>query len=198
MYKIAITGKANSGKNTVGKLLIKELYRGFPPSSSEYKFIAFADPIKKMARLAFPQIPRKWLYGPSKFRAQVIPNAFKDGTPLTVRQVLIDIGNDFGRKYQADIWINNLEDTFNKLAKKSKTVIVTDVRFRNEFDRLKKLGFFQIRLLRDSHLKIDDVSETNQDGIHDDEFDCVIHNNSTLPVLIDEVKKITTNMSILA
>src|SRR5678816_1313792 len=133
MYKIAITGKANSGKNTLGKLIVDHLHERLTLEHKIYstkertKYIAFADPLKKMARLAFPQIPRKWLYGASKFRAEVIPGAFKDGVPLTVRQLLIDLGNDFGRKYQSDLWIRNLEHRVNKLVKgKTKVVVVTD------------------------------------------------------------------------
>lgn len=190
MYKIAITGKANSGKNTVGKLLMKSLYE---KEGVEWKpnFIAFADPLKKMAHTAFPEIPRKWLYGPSKFRAQVIPGAFKNGVPLTVRQVLIDLGNDFGRKYQDNRWIVNFDYSFQKLIKKqAKSIVVTDVRFRNEFDHLKELGFFQIRLLRDAELKINDVSESNQDSIRNDEFDAIILNNSTLADLKQRVSEI--------
>ena len=68
--------------------------------------------------------------------------------------------------------------------------MVTDVRFRNEFDHLKNKGFFQIRLLRDSHLKIDDESETNQDTIRTDEYDCVLHNNGTLKDLKQEIIRI--------
>ncbi len=198
MYKFAITGKANSGKNTVGKLLIKSLFEKNVSyvSRQVIHYLAFADPLKKMAQLAFPHIPRKWLYGPSQFRSEIIPGAFKDGVPLTVRQVLIDLGNDFGRKYQNDIWIKNLETRINKLAKKqAKAVVVTDCRFRNEFDHLKSLGFFQIRLLRDASTKIDDVSETNQDGIHNNEFNVVIYNNSTLKDLKTEVLKIVSQLT---
>lgn len=198
MYKIAITGKANSGKNTLGELVVsrlrsrihKELGRG--SVHNDAKYIAFADPLKKMAREAFPNIPRKWLYGSSKFRAEVIPGAFKDGVPLTVRQLLIDLGNDFGRKYQPDLWIRNLEHRVKKLSRnpRTKTVVVTDCRFRNEFDFLKAEGFYQIRLLRDTHTKINDVSETNQDGILDSEFDYVVNNNGTLQDLMIEAEKI--------
>lgn len=189
MYKIAITGKANSGKNTVGKLLINSLF----DNTAGVHYLAFADPLKKMARIAFPQIPRKWLYGSSEFRSSVIPDAFKDGIPLTVRQLLIDLGNDFGRKYQRDIWIKNLENRVAKLVKKNvNAVVVTDCRFRNEFDNLKKLGFYQIRLIRDSHTKINDESETNQDGIMDSEFDAVINNNGTLQDLKNRVSEIVT------
>jgi len=196
MYRIAITGKANTGKNTVAKLLTKGLYgiantEGWNWSSGKVQFIAFADPIKKMARLAFPQIPRKWLYGSSKYRSQVIPDAFKDGVPLTVRQLLIDLGNDFGRKYNPVLWIDNFDHGLEKLYKNNpKIVVVTDCRFRNEFDHLKNLGFFQIRILRDIHTKIDDVSETNQDGIMDSEFDAIIYNNKTKAHLKAQVDQI--------
>lgn len=187
MYKIAITGKANTGKNTVGKLLVQEIKHHWSPNRFSHQFIAFADPLKKMARLAFPQIPRKWFYGSSKFRSEVIPGAFKDGVPLTVRQLLIDLGNDFGRKYQPDIWLRNLDKAFDKLVKKNvPVVVVTDCRFRNEFDHLKSLGFFQIRIVRDTVTKINDASETNQDGIQDSEFDYVIRNNGTK----EDLKKI--------
>ncbi len=191
LYKIAITGKANSGKNTVGKLLVKALQEQGVDGKAH--FVAFADPIKEMARIAFPNIPRKWLYGPSKFRAEVIPGAFKDDVPLTVRQLLIDIGNDFGRKYQSNRWLLNFDHTFNKLVKRhAGIVVVTDCRFRNEFDHLKNLGFFQLRLLRESNVKINDVSETSQDSIRDEEYDYVLHNNGTLKDLKLEVSKIAT------
>ena len=193
MFKVAITGKANTGKNTVSKLLVKGLFANYPEDyPKEYiHFIAFADPLKKMARLAFPQIPRKWLYGSSKYRKQVIPGAFKDGVPLTVRQLLIDLGNDFGRKYNPILWINNFDHALKKLEKKTPAaVIVTDCRFRNEFDHLKGLEFFQIRILRNDHSKINDVSETNQDGILDSEFDVIIDNNKDKVHLKKQVQQI--------
>jgi hypothetical protein len=196
MYKIALTGKANTGKNTVGKLLIQEIKYHWSPNRFSAKFIAFADPIKKMARLAFPVIPRKWLYGSSKYRGQVIPDAFKDGAPLTVRQLLIDLGNDFGRKYKPSIWIDNFNHGLQKLYKKNpKIVVVTDCRFRNEFDHLKNLGFFQIRIVRDTVTKINDSSETNQDGIQDTEFDFVIHNNGTKDNLRKIIQQILPQLS---
>lgn len=203
MYKIAITGKANSGKNTLGELVIDHLHeliiekRGRSELNKQARYIAFADPLKKMARIAFPSIPRKWLYGSSKYRAEIIPGAFKEGVPLTVRQLLIDLGNDFGRKYQSDLWIRNLEHRVNKLSKgKAQAIVVTDCRFRNEFDYLKSAGFYQIRLLRDSHTKINDVSETNQDGILDDEFDYIVNNNGTLSDLIKEARKISEQIKL--
>lgn len=205
MYKIAICGKANSGKNTIAELFC-DAVRGRISEEGEdvsfgptwfkgIKFLAFADPIKEMIRTAYPEVPRKWLYGSSKFRSKVIPGAFKNGVPLTVRQLLIDLGNDFGRANKPDIWLRNFDHRLAKALKKNpRIVVVTDTRFRNEFDHLKSLGFYQIRLLRDSHLKIDDISETNQDGIADSEFEAVIHNNGTLEELGEKVKKIVSEL----
>jgi hypothetical protein len=136
----------------------------------------------------FPDLPEKYLTGSSEFRAQVIPGAFKNGEPLTVRQLLIDLGTGVGRTYKETIWLEAFDHALAKAKHKQKNmVIVTDVRFRNEFEHLKKLGFYQIRLLRDSHTQINHSSETNQDSIRDDEFNYVIHNNSTLADLKKEV-----------
>jgi dephospho-CoA kinase len=193
MYKIAICGKANTGKNTVSKILRKEVSKTQTGIFCEY--IAFADPIKAMIRIMFPDLPEKNLTGSSKFRSEIIPGAFKEGQPLTVRQLLIDLGTGVGRTYKETIWLEAFDHTFQRAqSKKKNMVVVTDVRFRNEFDHLKKLGFYQIRLLRDSHLQINHASETNQDSIKDDEFDFVLHNNGTLKDLKTEVLKIVSQL----
>lgn len=204
MYKIAICGKANSGKNTLGKLIVDEIcqrnenssaLKGWDVQEVSYKFIAFADPLKKMLRIAYPDLPRKYLYGSSKYRAKVIPGAFKNGVPLTIRQALIDLGNDFGRANKPDIWLRNFDYSFNKMVRrKTDIVVVTDVRFRNEFNHLKTLGFFQTRLWRDEYVKIDDESETNQDSIKDDEFDFIIHNNGTIDDLKCSVSRLVDEL----
>lgn len=189
MFKVAICGKANSGKNTVSKILVEKIRLWIPSVKEEV--VAFADPIKEMARQMFPSLPKKFFYGPSKFRAEIIPGAFKDGNPLTVRQLLIDLGTGVGREYKNNVWIEALDHRVDKARKNGRgVVIVTDVRFRNEFDHLKTQDYFQIRLLRDAHLKIDHASETNQDSIKDDEFDYVLTNNGTLTDLEQEINKI--------
>lgn len=195
MYKIAICGKANSGKNTVSKFIVKELRR--QPKDKPHlscKYIAFADPIKAMIRLMFPSLPEKYLTGSSSYRSSIISNAFKNGQPLTVRQLLTDLGTEVGRSYNQTIWLDAFDNAFEKAkANDYDIVIVTDVRFRNEFDHLKKLGFYQIRLLRgepELSVKTGHSSETEQDTIKDDEFDYILHNNSTLKDLKKEVTNI--------
>lgn len=188
MYKIAICGKANVGKDTIARMIGGQL--------KGYSTLAFADPLKEMVQIAYPEIPHEWLWGASANRSNIIPGAFKEGVPLTVRQLLIDLGNDFGRAYKSDIWLRNFDHRFKNVTSSMPGfgAIVTDVRFRNEFDHLKSLGFYQVRVLRNSNAKIDDISETNQDGIENSEFDYVLHNNGTLDELSDEVKKILSTV----
>lgn len=190
MYKIAISGKANTGKNTLSKMLVKQLRisSSIPRNKGQLsvKYMAFADPIKEMIETMFPELPRKFLYGSSKYRNEIIPGAFKDGQPLTVRQLLLDLGTGVGRGYKGTVWLDNFDHRFAKVYQK--IVVVTDVRFRNEFEHLKNNGFYQIRLYRETgQPTIKHTSETDQNTIADNEFDYVIHNDKTLDDLKREV-----------
>jgi hypothetical protein len=210
MYKIAITGKANTGKNTLANLLKEETYE---QAAIEYKakhngamlwshgergrvyatkFMAFADPIKEIVMIMFPNANRECLYGPSQLRAEAIPGAFKEGKPLSYRQALIDIGTEVGRAYNDKVWLENFDARYQELLIKNVPdfLAVTDVRFRNEFEHLKRKDFFQIRLYRDTGKasEINHVSETNQNTILDEEFDYVLFNNKSLDELREEIK----------
>lgn len=201
MYKIAICGRANTGKNTLAKLIADQLdYQhvfyatmGSPVPGISHKFMAWADPIKEIVALMFPHANKECLYGPSQLRAETIPGAFKNGRPLTYRQALIDIGTEVGRAYNDKIWLENFDHRYEQLLIRNppELVVVTDTRFRNEFEHLKKKGFFQIRLYRDNGIfmpEINHVSETNQDTIKDEEFDYVLFNNKSLDDLREEIK----------
>lgn len=196
MYKIAICGKANSGKSTLSKFLVKELRKQFTDKRLSCKYIAIADPIKAMIRLMFPHLPEKYLTGPSQFRSSIIPDAFKDDKPLTVRQLHLDLGTAVGRGYKETIWLDTFDYAFQK-ANNHDIIVVTDVRFRNEFNHLKNKGFYQIRLVREDNsevVKSTHSSEVDQDSIRDDEFDFVCHNNGTLKDLKSEVIKIVNQI----
>lgn len=189
MYKIAISGKANTGKNTLSKIIVTQLnefLRVTEKLSLGVEYMAFADPIKEMIRTMFPEIPRKFLYGSSKYRNEIIPGAFKDGKPLTIRQLLLDLGTGVARGYKDSVWLDNFDYRLKKV--KNDIVVVTDVRFRNEFEHLRSQGFYQIRLYRETgQPTINHISETNQNSIADSEFDYVINNDKSLDHLKQEV-----------
>ena len=193
MIKIGITGKMNSGKN----LLANELELILDPGRTWFcKTMAFADPIKEIAQLMFPWADRHGWYGASKFRNDAIPNAFKGTQPLTYRQVLIDVGS-LARSYDEDHWVKVFDDRLDNVRSNwqaakiyhmapsfNTLVIVSDIRFRNEFDYLRKEGFYLIKLQRNVASTSTHPTEINQDQIHISEFDQVVDNNGT----IDELK----------
>ena len=150
MYKIAISGKANSGKNTVSQLLCEEIrYNGYDkviPLSSDFKhteifthkILAFADPIKEMILHMYPQVKRKHLFGSSHLRNKIIDGSFKDGAPLTIRKLLQDLGEG-SKQYNPKIWIEALNKSLIKHQKNNiHVVIVSDLRFIDEFNFLKE------------------------------------------------------------
>lgn len=190
MFKIAISGKANSGKNTAAEMFARQLHL----LGTQEKIVALADPIKQMILKMFPGSDSECLFGPSQYRSNIISNKYiSNGIPLTYRQALIDLGA-FGRKYNKDIWLNCLIEDVNQ-SKNINAYIVADVRYPNEFQFLKKTNFTMIRILRDEFTKIDDSSEFEQDSIKDSEFDFVLNNNGSMADLLNLITGITNNLS---
>src|ERR1700722_4549170 len=107
-HKIALFGKANSGKDTTANLIGTTLdikINGKTAIYGNYELIAFATPIKRMLELMFPWASRKCLYGPSHLRNEILPYSLdRNGCPLTYRQALIDLGK-LGRSYDEDHWV---------------------------------------------------------------------------------------------
>lgn len=182
MFKIGLVGKAGSGKDTAAKVIKKHLL--FVKTIK----LAFADPVKKIVKTMFPKVKHRDLFGPSKFRNEIIEGAFdENGNPLTIRKALLYIGTSVGRKYNPNCWIDNMNSRINKASNKYDCIIITDCRFPNEFDALKKQDFFMINVIRDNENKINHVSETTQDTITN--FDFVIDNNGTLSDLENLIEK---------
>ena len=114
MFKIAISGKASSGKNTIANLILETLNNDY--AATYYDTIAFADPIKEIIMIMFPHLKKKHLYGSSKFRNTIIKEAVdKNGNLLTIRQALIDIGTGLGRGMNDSIWLDVFDHRFGKL-----------------------------------------------------------------------------------
>lgn len=196
MIRIAISGKAGSGKDTLGNILWSEFAasNNLPITQARIsthgytnirkkitrKNIAFADPIKEMILLMFPQVKREYLFGSSHYRSEPIPSAFKDGQPLTIRKLLQDLGEGC-KQYNPKIWINAFNDTYQQEIKNNTSlVIASDLRFIDEFSYLKENEFYIIRLLKEEVTHINHVSETQQAEIKDSDFDKVIYNNLTI------------------
>lgn len=136
---IGICGFIGSGKGTVGNM-ISDGY-GFEKDS-------FARPLKDAAATIFGwdrnmvegETPesRKWREQPDEFWTGVF------GRPFTPREALQKLGTEAGRNvFHPDIWTGSLL----KRAQ-NKNIIVTDVRFKNEVDAIRKANGKLIWVMR--------------------------------------------------
>jgi len=131
MKLAAICGQLNSGKGVVANLLVKEF---------GYASMAFADPLKRILQQMF-KIPDDVLWGPSEKRQG------------KVRNMLQELGTDFGRKYDPNIWITLTvdrikhwraygEDKYGILPyvgydhPLTEKIVISDLRFPNEAEAL--------------------------------------------------------------
>lgn len=184
MIKIFISGKKGTGKDTLSLLMKNDLEKIGAIKYNKIISKSFADPVKKIAKLLFPQIPEDHLYGPSENRSLFVEGLQLYGNPVSVRDVLIDIGQNF-KKYDKGIFVRVFNEDYNYLYSldDSHILFVTDVRFPVELEYLKKQGFTGIRIKRKNIEKLKTTSETALDHVPDSEFDYVINNDNDLSEL---------------
>ena len=155
---IGLSGYARSGKDTVADILV-----------NNYSF----------TRLAFADKVREFLYASDdavKFvvdevgweRAKNMPSVRRalQTTGLAAREV-------FGQNFWVDQIVKSLDDL--------NLVVITDVRFKNEADKIRNRGGYVWRITRNGVGPVNDhISELDLD---DYEFDLVLNNNHSLDTL---------------
>lgn len=207
MNTIGLLGNIGSGKNTVAQYLAT---KGCIP-------ISFAGPLKDLCASIFGW-ERELLEGETEESRQ-----FRESVDLywskqlsipefTPRLALQLIGTDVMRNhFHENIWINSLEYRVKKLHHKNQCVVISDCRFRNEVDLIKKVGgtiilvqraekpeWFEIALKANQgdavakHIMnrdFKDVHSSEWDWIGS-EIDFTINNDGTLEELYASIDKI--------
>lgn len=139
---VGITGRIGSGKDTIAEYLI---------ANYGYQRMSYASTLKDAVASIF-HWDREMLEGSTKESREQREKVDEwwakrlDIPHLTPRWVLQYFGTDVCRKaFHDDIWIASLE---NKLAKMGDNVVISDCRFPNELNSLKRLGATTIRVER--------------------------------------------------
>lgn len=159
---IGVVGLAGSGKDTVSDML--QRYHGF-------RKVAFADPIKRIAREVY-DFTDEQLWGPSEYRdapdLRYPRNADLAGdTFLSPRYALQTLGTEWGRDCYADTWVdmgiriarellhpNGGKDydakagVFRSTCPPPAGVVFSDCRFVNEGRKIKAAGGKVVRIVR--------------------------------------------------
>lgn len=166
--KIGLIGLKRAGKNTFSDIAVKEF---------GYKELAFADELKKYAKLLFP-------------------DHFKNNNKPV--KLLQDFGEGM-RKIDTDIWVKLLANNFDKIDELN--VVVTDVRHQNEVDYLRSKGFTIVKIENNISDIIDRCRATEGDfepnlllhkseqlALRDDIADITIENKGTLEEYQNKVR----------
>lgn len=191
---VAISGKANSGKNTVADM-IGYWYDGLREIQTEYEVFAFADPIKNMILEMYPDTDHKILRGPSELRMTKIPNSDK-----TYRNLLIDLGA-LGRSYDQDVWAKATiakAKKYTQGADPYRLAIISDVRAINELFAVKE-DFYLIRVIRPNNAyenrpEAKDISETSLDHIPFSMFNEILVNDGDINALEKKIKELVLRL----
>ena len=161
---IGLAGYAQSGKDTVAKVLIENF--GF-------ERVAFADPIRNLLYEMNPAVKD------GDYRLQGVIDGYGWDVAKTafpeVRRLLQDLGVGARKVFGEDFWVKQALGSY----KPWDNIVVTDVRFTNEADYIK--GFPEAQLWRIKRIGVGavngHVSERDMDGYNVDQ---IFANNGTL------------------
>ena len=212
---IGISGRIGSGKDTVGTIIQylqeEDEWNNFSdfvcdPAFGEWEIRKFADKLKDIVCM---------LIGCT--REQLEDTTFKN-TPMnsnwddshginTPRELLQILGTNCGRDMiHPNIWVNSLFVDYKPLDDTLRSSmgnvidysacpypnwIITDLRFPNELDAIKKRNGITIRVNRQTHTiggKV--ILHDSETALDDATFDYVINNDGTISDLIEEVRRI--------
>jgi len=181
MQVIALCGYAGSGKDTAAEALVQQ----------GWKRIAFADPIREMALAIDPYVQTG--YGPTYMMdrlSRIIDHEGWDGAKRwsDVRRLLQRIGTEAGREILGDsVWVNvALAKIWN--ADECHGVVITDLRFVNEYTAL---GDWNAKFIRITRPGIGPVNDHQSDQhLAGFEVDHEIVNDGTREQLWEKIREI--------
>ena len=208
---ISVSGKKGSGKNLVAAIITD-----LTCDQAPWEVKSFADKLKYITcsligctreqlenrEFKEKELGEEWWYWcifKTSQRVSYLDNKEFDKSDLsvnlikpTVRELLQEVGTDAMRNViHPNIWVNGLFADYNASSK----WIISDTRFPNEIESIKKHNGLTIRINRDSFLRTGKVFDTDN---HESEtalddyqgFDYVIDNNGTIEELKEVVKDI--------
>lgn len=159
---LLISGKAGSGKDTIGNHIV---------NTYKYTRLAFADELKNFVSNKYNVNYNLMFSQEGKKRCIVVNNK-----EMTIRDLLIHEGM-VQRKKSPTFWVDLVIQKI--ILYDIKNVVITDFRFPNEFEKLveKFSNINTIRIIRDN---IDEINSISENSLDEFKFDNYIYNNSSI------------------
>ena len=210
MSLIGISGYAGSGKDTVGEI-IKELSPGWETKSWAHKLkqicsILTGIPLEKFEDQEFKKtyLGPEWAVFKRVIKGDDGYPTGVENRPITVREMLQMVGTDCLRNnFNYNIWINALMADYvpEKVIWTDGPIsgyapgtelpnwVITDTRFLNEVDAIKKKGGKVVRIERKG-VNPPNAHSSEMELANYKDFDFIIYNNGT-------IEDLTRNVSIM-
>jgi hypothetical protein len=168
---IGLTGKARAGKDTVARILFME--HGFTR-------LAIADPLKETVAA---------LYGldPDEFHDDTLKGQVEPAWGLTRRAMMQSVGEMVKKELGEDFWMRHWFRRYAQLGDKH-SVVVTDVRFNHEAEKLIMLGGVIVEIVReDAGLVGEEGSHVSEQGLRSDLISHRLFNDGPIGDLTYEI-----------
>lgn len=148
MGNIGIIGRARVGKDTAGKWLVDN--RG-------YRRVSFADPLRDCALKLDPIVSAEQ---DARLREVIELEGWERAKDIypEVRRTLQRIGQGI-RAIDSDFWLRTALDKVTAANESGVPVVITDVRYPNEADSLRRAGFHLVYIERPDVPQLDHESE---------------------------------------
>lgn len=191
---IGLCGAQGVGKDTIGDILV-----------SEYGFtkITFASALKDVVSILFSW-PRDLLEGiteESRLWRETIDMYWSEKTGVsgfTPRKALQYVGTDLLRRQLYDnIWVNIVENKISMLLSLNPetNIVITDCRFINEFNMIKKFSGSQIfKIVKDINIQLTNTNHSSEVDWQNYDFNRILYNNKTVSDLKLQIKSIIENV----
>lgn len=144
--RIGLAGKMASGKDTIGLTLREN-------KDKEMLLLSFAGGLRDEIAETLKEIKNNNFTKPDSMPDDLYEllveeskedkiNVYKRTNRM--RQILQKYGTDFRRKEKDSYWVDKLEETI--INNSDKSICITDARFENELDMLKRQGFYLVKI----------------------------------------------------
>lgn len=189
MAVIGLSGFAQSGKDSVGKILVKKY---------GYTRVSLADGVRDALLQLNPTVLYETDFSSGYDYYHTVSNIIKkDGWEIAklcpeIRCLLQRMGTEVGRNlFGENVWIDLVRKKMHGLEK----VVITDVRFENEAEFIQSFeDGFTIEVIRDGVTSVN--NHISDRGLSSDLIDITINNNGNLEDLESKVADIANILNL--
>ena len=182
---IILSGKKRVGKDTVANLFNDYTYH-------KYALRAFAEPVKKAVSSAIGVNT----YHANLFKDEKLIDVNNTQSNLTIRELYRKTADFYKELLGDDIFTKIMMRNLASEKSEYPRVIITDMRFKVEYEQMKQLDPVFIRIKSNMGNTDTHPSEIDLDDIPDSDFHFIIDNTGTRTQLKEQVQTIVKKLRI--